>query len=188
MSVKTQWIQRKSKHSHLSVPENEDLIDQIMEEFNLTKRTAEILISRGITSIEEARRYLNPSLADLHDPFLFNEMEKVVNRIAKAKAANEKICLYGDYDADGTIGVSIMYSFLKRHEFNVSYFIPNRLITGYGLHIDPLQNLIDEAVGLLITVDNGISANDQIDFCNQHNLDVIITDHHECQGTLPAAQ
>ncbi|KAF5072248.1 DHHA1 domain protein [anaerobic digester metagenome] len=187
MSVKTQWIQRKSKHSHLSVSENEDLIDQIMEEFNLTKRTAEILISRGITSIEEARRYLNPSLADLHDPFLFNEMEKVVNRIAKAKAANEKICLYGDYDADGTIGVSIMYSFLKRHEFNVSYFIPNRLITGYGLHIDPLQNLIDEAVGLLITVDNGISANDQIDFCNQHNLDVIITDHHECQGTLPAA-
>ncbi|URN83044.1 single-stranded-DNA-specific exonuclease RecJ [Acetobacterium wieringae] len=140
-----------------------------------------------MTSIEETRRYLNPSLADLHDPFLFNAMEKVVNRIAKAKAANEKVCLYGDYDADGTIGVSILYSFLKSHKFNVSYFIPNRLITGYGLHIDPLQNLIDEAVGLLITVDNGISANDQIDFCNQYNLDVIITDHHECQGTLPAA-
>nr|WP_303870615.1 single-stranded-DNA-specific exonuclease RecJ [Acetobacterium wieringae] len=158
-----------------------------MKDFKLTRRIAEILISRGIRSIEETRRYLNPSLADLHDPFLFNEMEKVVNRIAKAKAANEKICLYGDYDADGTIGVSILYSFLKRHEFNVSYFIPNRLITGYGLHIDPLQKIIDEAVGLLITVDNGISANDQIDFCNQHNLDVIVTDHHECHGTLPAA-
>nr|WP_276520498.1 single-stranded-DNA-specific exonuclease RecJ [Acetobacterium wieringae] len=159
----------------------------MIKDFKLTKRTAEILISRGMTSIEETRRYLNPSLADLHDPFLFNAMEKVVNRIAKAKAANEKVCLYGDYDADGTIGVSILYSFLKSHKFNVSYFIPNRLITGYGLHIDPLQNLIDEAVGLLITVDNGISANDQIDFCNQYNLDVIITDHHECQGTLPAA-
>ncbi|WP_207707141.1 single-stranded-DNA-specific exonuclease RecJ [Acetobacterium wieringae] len=159
----------------------------MIKDFKLTKRTAEILISRGMTSIEETRRYLNPSLADLHDPFLFNEMEKVVNRIAKAKAANEKVCLYGDYDADGTIGVSILYSFLKSHKFNVSYFIPNRLITGYGLHIDPLKNLIDEAVGLLITVDNGISANDQIDFCNQYNLDVIITDHHECQGTLPAA-
>lgn len=187
MSVKTQWIQRKSKHSHLSVSENESLINQMIKDFKLTKRTAEILISRGVTSIEETRRYLNPSLADLHDPFLFNAMEKVVNRIAKAKAANEKVCLYGDYDADGTIGVSILYSFLKSHKFNVSYFIPNRLITGYGLHIDPLQNLIDEAVGLLITVDNGISANDQIDFCNQYNLDVIITDHHECQGTLPAA-
>jgi single-stranded-DNA-specific exonuclease len=103
MSVKTQWIQRKSKHSHLSVSENESLINQMIKDFKLTKRTAEILISRGMTSIEETRRYLNPSLADLHDPFLFNEMEKVVNRIAKAKAANEKICLYGDYDADGTV-------------------------------------------------------------------------------------
>ncbi|PKM75083.1 MAG: single-stranded-DNA-specific exonuclease RecJ, partial [Firmicutes bacterium HGW-Firmicutes-17] len=187
MSVKTKWILRKNKNSHLSTSEYECLKNEMIQDLKLGNRTAEILINRGMTSVAETQRYLNPALDDLHDPFLFDDMEKVVDRIAKAKAANEKICIYGDYDADGTTGVSILFSFLKSNGFNVSYFIPNRLITGYGLHIDPLQELIDAGVGLLITVDNGISANDQIAFCNLHNLNVIVTDHHECYGTLPAA-
>jgi single-stranded-DNA-specific exonuclease len=187
MSVTTKWILRKNKSSHLNASEYESLKSQIMQDLNLGKRTSEILINRGMTSVAETHRYLNPTLNDLHDPFLFDDMDKVVKRIAKAKESNEKICLYGDYDADGTTGVSILFSFLKSNGFNVSYFIPNRLITGYGLHIKPLQGLINAGVGLLITVDNGISANEQIDFCNQHNLDVIVTDHHECHGILPAA-
>jgi single-stranded-DNA-specific exonuclease len=187
MSVTTKWILRKNKNSHLNASEYESLINQMMQDLNLGKRTAEILINRGMSSVEETHRYLNPTLDDLHDPFLFDDMDKVVKRIAMAKERNEKICLYGDYDADGTTGVSILFSFLKSNGFNVTYFIPNRLITGYGLHLDPLQDLIDAGVGLLITVDNGISANEQIGFCNQHNLDVIVTDHHECHGTLPAA-
>ncbi|MBC3898300.1 single-stranded-DNA-specific exonuclease RecJ [Acetobacterium malicum] len=187
MSITTKWVLRKNKSSHLSPSEYEKLKTQMMDDLKLGERTAEILINRGMTSIAETHRYLNPTLNDLHDPFLFDDMDKVVERIARTKVVNEKICLFGDYDADGTTGVSILFSFLKSNGFNVTYFIPNRLITGYGLHIDPLQDLIDAGVGLLITVDNGISANDQIDFCNQHNLDVIVTDHHECHGTLPAA-
>lgn len=187
MSVRTKWILRKNKSSQIKDSEYQNLKNQMMADLNLGQRTAEILINRGMTSVEETERYLKPSLADLHDPFLFDDMDKVVERIIKAKAVNEKICIYGDYDADGTTGVSILFSFLKSNGFNVSYFIPNRLVTGYGLHVDPLQDLIDAGTGLLITVDNGISANDQIDFCNQHHLDVIITDHHECHGTLPAA-
>ncbi|WP_373483558.1 single-stranded-DNA-specific exonuclease RecJ [Acetobacterium sp.] len=187
MSVKTKWILRKNKSSHLNASDYESIKNQMMQDLNLGSRTAEILINRGMSSVAETHRYLNPALDDLHDPFIFEDMEKVVERIARAKVSNEKICLYGDYDADGTTGVSILLSFLKSNGFYVSYFIPNRLITGYGLHINPLQDLIDAGVGLLITVDNGISANDQIAFCNLHNLDVIVTDHHECHGTLPAA-
>jgi len=187
MSVKTKWILRKNKSSHLNASEYEQLKNQMMHDLKLTSQMVEILINRGMTSVAETHRYLNPALDDLHNPFLFDDMDKVVARITKAKDANEKICLYGDYDADGTTGVSILLNFLKSNGFNVSYFIPNRLVTGYGLHVDPLQGLINEGIGLLITVDNGISANDQIDFCNLHNLDVIVTDHHECHGTLPAA-
>lgn len=187
MSVKTKWVLRKNKSSHLEASEYKSLKNKLMEDHKLSSRTAEILLNRGMVSVEEVWHYFNPSLDNLHDPFLFDDMEKVVERIVKAKEIKEKICLYGDYDADGTTGVSILLSFLKNNGFNVSYFIPNRMITGYGLHIDPLRDLIDAGVGLLITVDNGISANDQIDFCNLHNLDVIVTDHHECHGTLPAA-
>ncbi len=158
-----------------------------MTKLQLGSRSSEILINRGMKSVEAATRYLNPSLADLHDPFLFEDMEKVVERILKAKETHEKICLYGDYDADGTTGVAILLNFLRSNGFNVSFFIPNRLITGYGLHQTPLQEIIDDGITLLITVDNGISANEQIDFCQHNHLDVIITDHHECQGILPPA-
>lgn len=166
---------------------NEALRKEIMAKLQLGNRSSEILINRGIQSVEAATRYLNPSLTDLHDPFLFKDMEKVVERILKAKETHEKICLYGDYDADGTTGVAILLNFMKKSGFNVSFFIPNRLITGYGLHQTPLQDIIDKGNTLLITVDNGISANDQIDFCNLNHLDVIVTDHHECQGNLPSA-
>jgi len=187
MSANTKWILRRNKNSHLSKSEYQSLKNQMTGELKLGSRTAEILINRGLTSVVETQRYLNPTLDDLHDPFLFDDMNKVVDRIAKAKESSEKICLYGDYDADGTTGVSILLNFLKSNGFDVSYFIPNRLITGYGLHVDPLLEIINRGVGLLITVDNGISANEQIDFCNLHNLDVIVTDHHECHGNLPAA-
>ncbi len=187
MSVITKWILRKNKNGHLRTSELEELQNEMIQKLKLERRTSQILINRGMTSVGQTERYLNPSLNDLHDPFLFADMHKVVERIVKAQVNNEKICLYGDYDADGTTGVAILFSFLRNNGFDVSYFIPNRLITGYGLHLNPLQKLIKDGIGLLITVDNGISANEQIDFCNQHNLDVIVTDHHECHGTLPAA-
>lgn len=185
MSISTEWILRNNNKT-----QNQDYInlcEAIMVKLGLGRRSAEILINRGCTSVAEATRYLNPSVNDLHDPFLFEDMEKVVDRILNARNNCEKICIYGDYDADGTIGVSILLKFMRNYGFDVSYFIPNRLITGYGLHLTPLQDLVNEGVSVIITVDNGISANEQIKFCNDNHVDVIVTDHHECHGVLPNA-
>lgn len=187
MTVKTKWIPRSEERNNSDVENIKILIDDLMSVFGLSHIMAELLINRGIASIEEAHRYLNPNLKDLHDPFLLEDMTKVVDRILEAKTKEEKICLYGDYDADGTAGVSVLLKFMIGQNFNVDYYIPNRLKTGYGLHITPLQTLIDQGVNLIITIDNGISAKEQIDFCNANNVDVIVTDHHECHGTLPDA-
>ncbi|MBK5243590.1 MAG: single-stranded-DNA-specific exonuclease RecJ [Eubacteriaceae bacterium] len=187
MTVKTKWIPRNEEKNNSDEENKKILIDDLMSIFGISRLTAELFINRGCSSIEKAQRYLKPSLKDLHDPFLLEDMSKVVDRILEAKIKQEKICLYGDYDADGTAGVSVLLKFMVDQNFNVDYYIPNRLKTGYGLHITPLQTLIDQGVNLIITIDNGISAKEQIDFCNAKNVDVIVTDHHECQGTLPDA-
>ncbi|MBC3887654.1 single-stranded-DNA-specific exonuclease RecJ [Acetobacterium paludosum] len=186
MTVKTKWILR-NKRNNIREENRTKLEEDLISSFGLSALAADLLINRGCSSIEEGRRYLEPSLNDLHDPFLFEDMKKVVKRIIDARENNEKICIYGDYDADGTIGTAILLKFMKEQEFDVTYFIPNRLVTGYGLHISPLQDIIAAGVTLLITVDNGISANEQVDFCNEKKCDVIITDHHECHGSLPKA-
>ncbi len=181
--IQTKWISRSKKNV---VPENwEEIKIDMMKSLDITEMMTRLLLNRGIKSVDDAQKYLKPNLEDLHDPFLFSDMRKIIKRILETKSKNEMICIYGDYDADGTIGVSILYSFLKSYGFNVIYYIPNRLKTGYGLHQTPLKTLIDQRVKLLITVDNGISANDQIDYCNQFGVDVIITDHHECHGNIP---
>lgn len=187
MTNMTNWIRRNQRSPIELNHHNELFKNELKEKFGLSPLVVDILFSRGCSSLEDAKKFLNPSISGLHDPFLFKDMEKVVARILQAKEQNEKICLYGDYDADGTIGTSILFKYMKSQGFNVSYFIPNRLVTGYGLHQTPLEEIIDSGASLLITIDNGISANEQIDFCNTHNLDVIITDHHECHGILPNA-
>ena len=186
MTIKTKWIKRERKKS-INEENTRQLKQDLIDDFGLSQLAAELLINRGCSSLEEGRRFLEPSLQHLHNPFLFEDMEKAVARIIQAKENSEKICIYGDYDADGTIGTSILLKFMKDQGFDVTYFIPNRLITGYGLHIDPLQEIIDAGVTLLITVDNGISANEQVQYCNNRNCDVIVTDHHECHGSLPEA-
>lgn len=186
MTVKTKWILRNKKNN-IREENRKKLEDGLISSFGLSALASELLINRGCSTIEEGRRYLKPSRNDLHDSFLFEDMEKTVKRIVDAREKKEKICIYGDYDADGTIGTSILLKFMKEQGFDVTYFIPNRLVTGYGLHISPLQDIIDKGITLLITVDNGISANEQVDFCNKMNCDVIVTDHHECHGSFPKA-
>ncbi|MGL4606874.1 MAG: single-stranded-DNA-specific exonuclease RecJ [Eubacteriaceae bacterium] len=180
MSKKTQWVMRKTE-------DKIELKNKLMETLKISALSSELLINRGITEVKEGAHYLEPRLESLHDPFLMHGMESSVQRILKAKEKKEKICLYGDYDADGTIGVSILYQFMKNHGFLVEYFIPNRMETGYGLHIKPLEKIIESGVTLLITVDNGISAIDQIAYAKQRKMDIIITDHHECPEQLPEA-
>ncbi|TCK97797.1 single-stranded-DNA-specific exonuclease RecJ [Natranaerovirga hydrolytica] len=149
---------------------------------------AKILENRGITDEEDIQKFLNPTLEQLHDPFLLKDMNQAVARVLKAIDKNEKIYIYGDYDVDGITSTSVLYLFLKNElQGNVSYYIPDRLEEGYGVNVNALKKIRDEGTQLLITVDTGITACEECQYALDIGLDVIITDHHECQDQLPHA-
>lgn len=185
--TKTKWIYRQMATTNKDPLFFAGVKKTLQNNNKLSPLIADILINRGIRSLEENDSFINPQFTDLHDPFKLRDMEKSIIRILKARDKKEVIYLYGDYDADGTVGVSILYLFLKKIGCKVDYYIPNRLVTGYGLHLTPLSDLIKKEMKLLITIDNGISALEEIEFCNSHGVDVIITDHHECHEILPDA-
>ncbi len=185
--TKTKWIYRQTSKNNNDPLFYEALKKTLQEKSKLNPLVSDILINRGIRSLKENTTFINPKLSDLHDPYKLIDMDKSIIRILKARDKKEMIYLYGDYDADGTIGVAILYLYLKKIGCEVDYFIPNRLITGYGLHTSPLSDLIKKEMKVLITIDNGTSALEEVKFCNAHGVDVIITDHHECHGALPEA-
>ncbi|OOB78228.1 MAG: single-stranded-DNA-specific exonuclease RecJ [Epulopiscium sp. Nuni2H_MBin001] len=128
---------------------------------------------------------LYPSVEHLYDPFLLKGMDKATSRILKAKDSGESIVIYGDYDVDGITSTAILYMFLTSIGCNVSYYIPNRMTEGYGLNGNAIRSL--SPATLMITVDTGIAAVNEVDIANECGMDVIITDHHECQENLPLA-
>ncbi|MEI8337761.1 MAG: single-stranded-DNA-specific exonuclease RecJ [bacterium] len=139
-----------------------------------------LMFHRGISS-KEANLFVEPSFSlGLNDPFLLHDMEKVVKRIIKAIKADEKICIYSDYDADGLSGATIFYDFFKQINFiNFINHIPNRNEEGFGLHIESIEKIIKEGVSLIITVDCGIGDIEEAKFAKKLGVDLIITDHHE---------
>lgn len=149
--------------------------------------TAEILYRRGLTSTEAMTAFLKPRLEDLHDPFLLRDMNKAVARIVDAIQQQEKICVYGDYDADGTVGTAVLCRYLDAAGGRVRYHISNRHLEGYGLHKGVITQLKEDGVRLIITVDNGIAAEEEIAYAKSLGIDTIVTDHHECPGMLPDA-
>lgn len=124
-------------------------------------------------------------LHNLHNPFLLNDMDLAVARIEKAIMKKEKITIYGDYDADGVTSTSILYMFLRDNGADVDYYIPNRFSDGYGMNRDSVKKIAENGTNLIITVDNGIAAYDEVEYAKSLNIDVIITDHHECPEKLP---
>ncbi|ONI41666.1 single-stranded-DNA-specific exonuclease RecJ [Candidatus Epulonipiscium fishelsonii] len=136
--------------------------------------------------IENKENFLNPTIEQIIDPYLLNDMEKCVNRIQASKTNNENIVIYGDYDVDGMTSTAILYMFLKSQGYSVEYYIPDRQTEGYGLNKNALKQ-ISEKVNLVITVDTGIAATEEVAYANSLGLDIIITDHHECQEHLPDA-
>lgn len=146
-----------------------------------------ILEKRGFITEQEKQLFLTPSFDNMHDPMDLLDMEKSVKRIEQAKENNEKITIYGDYDVDGITSTAILYMFLKENGYNTDYYIPDRIDEGYGLNKEALESIKNNGTALLISVDTGISAIEEVDFANQIGLDIIITDHHECQDVLPDA-
>lgn len=148
---------------------------------------AELLIRRGVTSPDEADRFFAPSIADLHDPFLMNDMEKAVNRLNKAMGAKEKIMVYGDYDVDGTTAVALVYKYLQNYYSNIEYYIPTRYEEGYGISMKSIDYAVENDIKLIIVLDCGIKAIDEITYAKEKGVDFIICDHHMPDETLPPA-
>ena len=159
----------------------------LSKEFGIHPIISQILVSRGILDIETARRYLHPSLNDLHSPFLMQDMKKGVSRLLKAIHDHEEIIIYGDYDADGITSVVILYKFIKEITPHINYYIPDRVQEGYGLKIPAIDKFKNNNVKLLITVDCGISDVEQIAYAQSIGIDTIVLDHHEISGPLPPA-
>ena len=149
---------------------------------------ANLLVQRGIDTVEKAEKFFKPNLADLHDPFLMKDMEKAVERVERAVANNEKIMVYGDYDVDGCTAVALVYKFLRQigHK-NLMFYIPDRYTEGYGISIKGIDLAARKGVGLIIALDCGIKATEKVVYAKTKGVDFIICDHHLPAEEIPKA-
>ena len=166
---------------------NADIQSLFVEEFKLDPIVSQILVNRGITDLATARRFLNPSLHDLHSPFLMKDMKEGVARMIRAIQGKEKVAIYGDYDADGITALAILYRFLHGIHDRVMYYIPDRVDEGYSLNRMAIDRLKAGDVGLIVTVDCGVSDREEIEYARTQGIDTIVLDHHEVPSALPAA-
>lgn len=148
---------------------------------------AELLIRRGVNSPKEADKFFSPSFDDLHDPFLMNDMDKAVNRLNKAMGSKERIMIFGDYDVDGTTAVALVYKYLQNYYSNIEYYIPTRSEDGYGISRQCIDYAYESDIKLIIILDCGIKANDEIKYAREKGIDFIICDHHMPDVELPEA-
>ena len=168
--------------------EDDNSINSLADSLNISDVLAKLLFLRGIKTFSQAKQFFRPSLDTLHDPYLMNGMEAATKRVILAITENQPICIYGDYDVDGTCATALLYMFLKELGANVEFYIPKRLSEGYGLSkegIDVIKSIKD--FSLLITVDCGITAIEETEYSNQLGMDVIICDHHQPKDELPNA-
>ena len=166
---------------------DDEKIEELKEKYKLNDLLATILVNRGIDNGEKIRQFLEPTRQDFYDPYLMEDMEIAVERIVKAIENQEKVIIYGDYDVDGITSTTVLKKFLKDLGLEVSYYIPNRLNEGYGLNNKAIEKIVNEGYSLMITVDCGISAIEEIDYANSLGLETIVTDHHEPGEVLPKA-
>lgn len=175
------------KHWIIKPKGDNEVIQLLSEQLEIHPVLANLLIQRGVDTVEKAKSFFLPSLDNLHDPFLMKDMNLAVNRLIKAFQNNEKVLIYGDYDVDGTTAVSLLYSFLKKRYNNISFYIPNRYDEGYGISIKGIDFAAQHKFDLVIALDCGIKAIEKIDYANKKNIDFIICDHHLPGDTIPNA-
>ncbi len=176
-SVKNVW--------KLSSAPNDAAVNAVSSGLSILPATAAVLCQRGYDTPERARAYINKSTVRFYDPFKLAGMREAVERIRDALVKREKIVVYGDYDVDGVTSTYILYEFLRIHSADVDYYIPDRIAEGYGVNIDTVRKLAAEGFKLMITVDNGVTAIDEIAEAKRLGLDAVVTDHHECREVLP---
>ncbi len=177
-----------SKWNYLPLTTEEQKLETgLAKKFANCPPISELLVQRGITSVEEADRFFHPSLKDMHDPFLMPDMDKAVNRLNKAMGSKEKIMVYGDYDVDGTTAVALVYKYLQNFYSNIDYYIPTRYDEGYGISKKNIDDAADCGVKLIIILDCGIKAIEEIKYAKEKGIDFIICDHHVPDDELPPA-
>lgn len=148
---------------------------------------AQLLVERGVETVDQAEAFLHPKLADLHSPWLMPQMEQAVARLNQAMGAKEKILVFGDYDVDGTTAVALVYRYLRNFYSAIDYYIPTRYDDGYGISREVIERSAKEGVKLVIILDCGIKANDEIAYAKTLGIDFIICDHHVPDDELPPA-
>lgn len=175
-----------SRKKWLTAHIDKEIAAQVAENHSLDPFTALILVSRGITEYEDVEEFFDSDFC-FCDPYLIADMEEAVIRIEKALENNEKICVFGDYDADGVTATALMYSYLSSRGADVMYYIPDRVSEGYGMNKNAVSYLHEQGVKLIVTVDNGISAIEEIEYANTLGIDTVVTDHHHVGEELPKA-
>jgi single-stranded-DNA-specific exonuclease len=163
--------------------------NEFAQKFGLSPAVCFLLIQRGIKTEEEVRKFFNPSLNDLHDPFEFPDMRKAVARLERALGDKEKILVYGDYDVDGTTAVALVCKFLERYclKSKLDYYIPDRTDEGSGISVQGIDYAHKNNINLIIALDCGIKANEMISYANTLGIDIIVCDHHMPDEELPPA-
>ncbi len=160
---------------------------RLAEEAGIHPVLGRLLLNRGISSATEARRFFRPQLTDLHDPFLLNDMPQAVERLNLAMGRKERIMVYGDYDVDGCTAVALVYKFLRQFYSNIDFYIPDRYEEGYGISHKGIDFAAETGVRLVIVLDCGIKAVDEIAYAKERGIDFIICDHHVPDAILPPA-
>ncbi|MBQ8937715.1 MAG: single-stranded-DNA-specific exonuclease RecJ [Bacteroidaceae bacterium] len=164
-----------------------DAAEALANETRVSPVLCRMLVNRGIDTAEAVRKFFRPQLHDLHDPFLMNGMDRAVERLNQAMGNRERIMIYGDYDVDGCTAVALVYRFLQQFYSNIEYYIPDRYDEGYGVSIQGIDHAVSKGVKLIIVLDCGIKAVDEIQYAKDHGIDFIICDHHVPDPLLPPA-
>ena len=168
-------------------PAPAEALQELQNQNNISRILAQLLYDRRLTDKEAIEKFLMPDLIQLHDPFLMQDMDKAAERIVKALRDGENILIFGDYDVDGITGVSLLYEALFNLGGKVSFYIPDRIIEGYGLSAKGIEIARERGVQLIITVDCGITAVEEVRLAAENHIDVIVCDHHEPSEQLPDA-
>ena len=180
MPIEKRWVVK---------PQGErSVVESLASQLRMSPVLANLLVQRGIDTVEKAQKFFSPSLRDLHDPFLMKDMERAVERIEKAVKTGEKVMIYGDYDVDGTTAVALVYKFLSQigHK-NLLFYIPDRYVDGYGISIRSIDHAVRKGVTLVIALDCGIKAVEKVAYAKEKGVDFIICDHHLPAEEIPQA-
>lgn len=159
----------------------------LADTLNISAILAKLLIQRNVTNFFEAKKFFRPELDMLYDPYLMDGMETAAKRVIDAVTKQQKICVFGDYDVDGTCSAAIVYLYLKELGANVEVYIPNRLTDGYGISKESIDYLKERKIDLMISVDCGITAVEEVEYAKQFGIDSIICDHHQPKDEIPKA-